>query len=55
MYKVNRTMYHMEMDYTVFTHSLFLYQNTMCASTHSFSIRQFLYYKALGSKMNEKE
>ena len=55
MYKVNRPMYHMEMDYTVFTDSLFLYQKTMCASAHSFSIRQFLFYKALRSKMNEKE
>ena len=55
MYKVNRPMYHMEMDYTVFTDSLFLYQNTLCTSAHSFSIRQFLFYKALRSKMNEKE
>ena len=48
-------MYHMEMDYTVFTDSLFLHQNTMCASAHSFSSRQFLFYKGLRSKMNEKE
>ena len=49
-------MYHMKMVIQYLrTHWLFLYQNTMCASTHSFSIRQFLFYKVLGSKMNEKE
>ena len=49
-------MYHMEMDYTVFTYALIIFVSEYYVRKYTLiSIRQFLLYKVLGSKMNKKE